>query len=514
MHRRLRLFLSLLLTVCVVIGPALPATAETGMASGTAAAVAAHAKSSIVGILTTTKAERSTQKGHAAGTGFVYKDGVIITNAHVVADASEVMILYSNQTVEDVAPDQISADATADIAVIRVKAKGLVPLPFADSDTLMVGMPVVAIGNPLGFRLSTTVTAGILSGMGRAVGSAYPFLQLDAPINPGNSGGPLFNLNGEVIGINSSKISEEGVDGLGFAIPSNTARQIADQLLRDGKVDRATLGMELNEGWQAYFGVPDEEGVTIAYKIDDGPVGLTALQPGDALVSLDDKLIYTSDDYYAFLASHKPGDWVTITVRRSGQLLSVRVKLASEDALRKLAEEQGQQEVTGILLNLTAGQIQEAAEYGRSLSQGSAYLNRNYVASSGGDYAILYTEYLYIARRLASAYDFGFRPSMGFQQAAAKEIRGQVEIQFEMEGEKDGFLQGATYTLEQDGKKVDGTVQGAIAYTMSPKGDVAIADGAIRFPTTGLHPAKDLTVTIKLATGKTAVFRFTIKDLR
>lgn len=506
---------SLLVSLMLVAALAMPAVAESSvLGSGESiAAVAATAKPSVVGILTTLKASRSTERGRAAGTGFVYAEGVIITNAHVVENASEVKILYADQTVETVPPSQIFADAVSDIAVIKVAATGLTPLAFADSDKLQVGQTVVAVGNPLGFRLGNSVSAGILSGMGRALGSGYPFLQIDAAINPGNSGGPLFNLQGHVIGINSAKMVEVGVEGLGFAIPSNTAREIATILLKDGKVERAVLGIAFDEGWEAYYGVPNSEGVTIASIIDDGPAGLTALRYGDKLIRLDQTPISTVDDVSTFLASKKPGDQVIITVLRRGQQLSARITLASQDELRRIAEEEGV-EAGGILIGLNAGQIQEAAEFGRTLSWGWGRVNPDYFAVSGNDFAILYTEYLFVARKIASAYQFGFTPGVGYQQSVAKEINQKVEVQFELNGSKHGFLNGASFYLEQGSIRRTGQLYGQVMYTNSPDGKVVVAGATVRFSSANLNPVGDLTVKVVTQDGKTEEFQFTIKDLR
>lgn len=517
MHHWARRFMSVLLaTFLVTAALAVPAFAETGTDTANVgiAAVAAKAKPSVVGILNTMKSDRGTEKGRGAGTGFVYKPGIIITNAHVVENSQELKILYHDKTVETVSPSQVFADATSDVAVIKVKTAGLTPLPFANSDKVTVGMDVVAVGNPLGFRLGNSVSAGILSGVGRALGSGYPFLQVDAPINPGNSGGPLFNLKGEVIGINSAKMADVGVEGLGFAIPANTAIEIAEKLLKDGKVERPTLGITLDEGWEAYFGVPDASGVTIGNIIADGPVGATSLRYGDKLIKLDSTPIFTSDDVYAFLATKKPGDVVTVTVKRSGQTLSAKVTLASQDALRKLAEDQGQEELVGFHRDLTAGQIQEAAEFGRQMSEGWYDLSDNYFAQSGGDYAVLWTEYLYVARRIASAYDFGFSPGVGFQQSVAKEIRSKVEVQMEIQGNKADFLKGATYLLTQGGTTVAGELKGSVVYTTSEDGRVAIASLSVRFPSHTINSVDDLAIQVKESDGSVTTFQFEVKDLR
>lgn len=518
MVRRRRLVSVFLVVLLMLSAIALPALAEETAATPTfaesIAAVAAAAKPSVVGILTTLKANRSTDRSHAAGTGFVYKEGVIITNAHVVENAQEVKILYADGTTETVSPSQIFADATADVAVVKVTRKDLKLLPFANSDAVTIGMQVIAIGNPLGFRLGNSVSAGILSGTGRALGSGYKFLQTDAPINPGNSGGPLFNIKGEVIGINSAKMADIGVEGLGFAIPINTAREIAETLLKDGKVERAVLGIQLNEGWEAYFGVPETEGVTIAGIVPDGPAGMTALQPGDKLIKLDETNISSSDDVYAFLTTKRPGDAVKITVKRQGQLLVTSIILASQDGLRKTAEEQGVEE-GGILIGLSASQIQEAADFGRQWATSWVQINKDYFALSGSNRAVLFTEYLYVARRIESAYEFGFTPGVGFQQAVAQEINKKIEIQFEINGEKPDFLKGAKYTVQQKGKpSIQGGLVAMPSYTASVDGSVVIGNVAVRFDSDTLQPAEDLLVTVQLADGKTINFTFTIKDLR
>jgi len=502
--------------IIVLTAVSMPVNAATGVeraaASGTISHVAATAKPSVVGILTTMKAVRSTDRGRAAGTGWVFKDGLIITNAHVVHQAAEVRILYDDRTVETVTPDKIFADETSDIAIIKVTKKGLTPLPHGKTDEAMVGQTVIAVGNPLGFRLGNSVTAGILSGTGRALGSGYPFLQTDAPINPGNSGGPLFNLKGEVIGVNSAKMADIGVEGLGFAIPIDVAVEIAELLLKDGKVERAITGIILEEGWEAYFGVPDTEGVTIAWIIPDGPAGLTALRPGDRLVRIDDAPIYTTDDVSAYLRKKRPDETVIISVKRQGQVLNVPIVLDSQDRLRKLAEEEGI-EVGGILVDLTDGQVQEAADFGRSLAFG-ARINNDYFAISGSNYAILYTEYLYIARRVASAYQFGFRPGIGFNQSVAKEINNRLEVQMEINGDSKDFLTDATFTIQQGTRVRNGSLLQRPTYTTSPDGKVIIADLAVRFNSVDLSTTEAIALVVKTKAGSTITFNFTIKDLR
>lgn len=185
------------------------------------------------------------QKG--AGSGFVIDaQGVVVTNAHVVAGADEIMVKFSNGT--EVQAESWAADQVTDVAIIRLKADHPLPtVSFGDSDAMQVGDWVLALGNP--FDLGTTVTAGIISATDRKgldINAREHFLQTDAAINPGNSGGALVNMNGEVIGINTAISTRSGgYDGVGFAIPSNQARQIVDKLLKDGTVKRSYIGVEL-----------------------------------------------------------------------------------------------------------------------------------------------------------------------------------------------------------------------------------------------------------------------------
>jgi len=205
---------------------------------------------------------------------------------------------------------------------------------------------------------------------------------------------------------------------------------------------------------------------------------------------------------------------ITVTVRRGGQLLSATVKLVSQDSLKQAVEAGRAVEAGGILMDLTPSQVQEAADFGRRLSSGFTSVNRGYGAVSGGDFAILWTEYLYVARRLSSAYDFNFTPSLAFQQSVAKEINKKLEVQMEIQGDKPNFLDGATYSLVQGNERREGLVQGAVSYTTASDGSVSIADLAVRFSSAGLSPTADIKVTVTQASGKVSSFTFIIKDLR
>lgn len=482
-------------------------------------AVAEAARASVVGILVTVPSgdPGEPRRDHAAATGFVYRPGYVITNAHVVKDAVEVQILFPDRSVTVVSDVSRSVlrDEVADIAVIRVDTRGLHPLPFANSDAVRVGEPVIAIGNPLGFRLGNTVTAGILSGVGRAVGTGLPFLQLDAAINPGNSGGPLLNREGRVIGINSAKIADVGIEGLALAIPANLAREVADELIARGKVERVWLGLRFVEGWKAYFGVPNEDGVEIESVVPDGPAGQVGLRSGDRLVRIDGRPVGTEDEINAYLLHRRPGEAVSIMVRRKGQVLETRVVLEARARL--------QEEVLpppgpgrGILVHLTPAQIRDAAEYGETLIwQGLDALVADYTAQSGDAEAVLYTEFTYVARRVLSAlWATGQHPSEAFQRAAADAIRGQLEVVVEMTGPGPGFLDGASAVLRQGALAVPGRVVRGPGYAVSPEGNSATGQVSFRFDSTGLDPAGEVDVVVTPPHGRSYVFHYALADLR
>lgn len=338
-HRLRRLAALFLIGVILSAVSAVPVLAESGTQapSEAIAAVAAKAKPSVVGILTTMKASRSTDRGRAAGTGFVYKPGVIITNAHVVEGAAEVKILYSDKTVETVLPDNIFADATSDVAVVKVTKNDLAPLPFADSDLVAIGQTVVAIGNPLGFRLGNSVTAGILSGTGRALGSGYPFLQMDAPINPGNSGGPLLDSAGRLIGVNTAIQSPSGASaGIGFAVPVDTVNRVVPQLITRGTVVRPDLGfLPLSDPYARALEAP--KGVVVG-RVERGSAaaraGLQGLHQqgrrwalGDVVVGVNGKAVATLDQLLDAVEVEPLGSTVTLDVLRDRKRIQLRLVL-------------------------------------------------------------------------------------------------------------------------------------------------------------------------------------------
>jgi serine protease Do len=253
------------------------------------------------------------------GTGFIIDEqGHVLTNTHVIADATAVRVqLLDGRELE---ADVIGVDPASDLAVIRITPfVGMTVLPLGDSDAVRVGDWLMAVGNPFG--LSSTVTAGILSARGRRdvpLGGAIryvDFLQTDASINPGNSGGPLLNMEGEVIGINTA-VNREG-QGIGFAIPSNMARQLLPSLLESGRVSRSWLGVYIDavEPRQAVaLGLAPGEGALVADVVPGGPAALSGIRPGDVIVSFSGQPIQDAGDLIWIASTAGVGQSVSIEV--------------------------------------------------------------------------------------------------------------------------------------------------------------------------------------------------------
>jgi serine protease Do len=271
------------------------------------------------------------------GTGFVVdKDGVILTNNHVIDQAKVIVVKLSDD--RTFPGTLVGRDSRTDVAVVRIDAKGspLVPLAFGDSDATDVGDWVVAIGNPFG--LSHTVSAGIISAKGRSKeveldpSGYYNFLQTDASINPGNSGGPLLNLKGEVVGINTA-IRGGGAQGIGFAIPINMVKQLLPMLLRDGHVTRSALGVrvrdvrKLSPEDRALLKRPDDHGIVIAQVERGGPADKVGLAPYDVILALDGQQVDHEPQLQWLASMAGVGKTVTLRVSRDGKPFDLKVTL-------------------------------------------------------------------------------------------------------------------------------------------------------------------------------------------
>jgi serine protease Do len=264
------------------------------------------------------------------GSGFVISaDGFILTNAHVVADAGEVVVRTTDR--REYRAKVVGEDARTDVAVLKIEASKLPYVRIGDPQGLKAGEWVIAIGSPFGFENS--VTAGIVSATARSLaGDAYtPFIQTDVAVNPGNSGGPLFNLRGEVIGINSQIYSRTGgYQGVSFAIPIDVAINVKDQLVASGRVERGRIGVviqEVNQDLADSFRLTRPRGALVSQVEEDGPADDAGLKPGDVILAVDGQDIERSSELPAIIAGIKPGKQATLTIWRNKAEKSVRIKV-------------------------------------------------------------------------------------------------------------------------------------------------------------------------------------------
>ena len=275
---------------------------------------------------------RGPQVQMGLGSGVIVRsDGTILTNHHVVDGAEQIKVELANNRILDA--KVVGSDAPSDLAVLKIEAKELSALSLGDSDRVRVGDVALAIGNPLG--IGQTVTAGIISAKGRSTGlsdgSFEDFLQTDAPINQGNSGGALVNTDGELIGINSQILSTSGGSiGIGFAIPSNMARNVMDQLITNGKVHRGQLGVAiqpLTPEQAAKLGLQDAQGVIVAEVASNSPAARAGLSTGDIIVGFQGQSIPDANTFRNRLASTPPGTPVKLTILRNKQQREIEVSL-------------------------------------------------------------------------------------------------------------------------------------------------------------------------------------------
>jgi serine protease Do len=272
---------------------------------------------------------RGSVKG--SGSGVIFStDGAILTNNHVVEHATRIEVVL--QDGRSFKAKVAGTDPAVDLAVLKIDAKNLPAATFADSGKARVGEWVLAIGAPFG--LDYTLTAGVLSAKGRSIQATEieDYLQTDASINPGNSGGPLVNLQGHVLGINTVII---GGSGIGFAIPSNLARNVGEQLQSKGRVSRAWIGVSLQPITQDLaksLGRPDTHGALIASVVPKAPADKAGLKPGDVIEKIDSDVVEDSHDVQRMVLLKQPGTKITLAVRRDDKLLSIPLSTAERPA--------------------------------------------------------------------------------------------------------------------------------------------------------------------------------------
>ena len=280
---------------------------------------------------------RPSQPSRTMGSGFVISaDGYILTNHHVVDNADEIEVQFADRS--QYSATVIGSDRLSDLALLKIEGDNLPTLEFADPDNLKVGAWVLAIGSPFG--LDYSVTAGIVSAIGRSIPSAestsyVPFIQTDVAINPGNSGGPLFNLDGQVVGINSQIYSRSGGSiGLSFAIPVSVANNVVKQLKNNGKVQRGWLGVgiqSVNKKLAEALDLPGPQGALVTAVVPDSPAEKSGIKPGDVIVSFDAQTILDSEDLPHIVGLMTPGEEVKVELFREGRRKKMLVEIGALD---------------------------------------------------------------------------------------------------------------------------------------------------------------------------------------
>ena len=287
-------------------------------------------------------------KSHSMGSGVIIdaNEGYIITNNHVIKDAEEIkVILFDKREVEAII---VATDPLSDLAVIKVETGSLSTVDLGDSDKLSVGEWVVAIGSPFGLNLNHSVTAGIVSAVGRSSvmsrNNFEDFIQHDAAINPGNSGGGLFNLDGELIGINTA-IATDGFSranaGVGFAIPINMVKRVMEDLISDGKVTRGWLGVsiqDVNEGMAKALKLEDRNGAIISQVMKGSPAEDAGVKEQDVIIEVNGKKVNDSSNLKNLISSGRPNDKTKLTIIRDGREKNLTVTLGLRPGEKELTE--------------------------------------------------------------------------------------------------------------------------------------------------------------------------------
>lgn len=324
----------------------------------TAEAIAAKVLPSVVGISTSKEVTYQSifgvQKGvqNGVGTGIIVDEkGYILTNSHVVSDGTAEQITVQLDDGREVSGSVLWNDKSIDLAIVKIDAPNLTAAELGDSDTVKIGAYAVAIGNPLGMAFDRSVTQGVISGLNRSItvtdGQSQitmdGLIQTDASINSGNSGGPLLNSAGQVIGINSAKA--QSAEGLGFAIPINTAKPIVDEIKSKGEFKRSYIGIKgasVADYLQEY---PDgnlgtDTGVYVVQIYTDSPAAKAGLKEGDVITGLEGKKIETMTQLISNLFQYRPGDEVKLSVLRNGRTMTMNVTLTTIDESTGLPESQ------------------------------------------------------------------------------------------------------------------------------------------------------------------------------
>ena len=273
---------------------------------------------SVVGIIGRGKTESyyGSQEGIMSGSGVIIKTGgEILTNAHVVKNMNTILVVMNDGKGYEAQLKYIDEDT--DLAIVKIKKIGLPVVKFANSEDIVVGKQVIAIGTPITFSLRNSATVGHISGLNRSVGELYRLVQTDTAITHGNSGGALINMNGELVGITSSGYSGTNTN---FAVPVDTVKYVLNQFELYGKVRHISFGAEFQEDWLAELGVPSEAGLTIKGLEKSSPLAKASFKTGDVLVSVDDVAINSIVELNELMKNYLPGDTVKVGVKTNGEI--------------------------------------------------------------------------------------------------------------------------------------------------------------------------------------------------
>jgi serine protease Do len=309
--------------------------------------------------------EEEEEQPRGVGSGFIItSDGFVLTNAHVVDGADEVIVTLTDK--REFKARIVGADKRTDVAVVKIEASGLPAVKMGDVGRLKVGEWVMAIGSPFG--LENTVTAGIVSAKQRDTGDYLPFIQTDVAINPGNSGGPLINMRGEVVGINSQIASRSGgYMGISFAIPIDEATRVSEQLRTNGRVTRGRIGVQIDQVTKEVaesIGLGKPQGALVRGVEAGSPAEKAGVEAGDIIIKFDGKPIEKSIDLPRMVGSTKPGTRSALTVFRRGSTKDLSITVAEFDAdkpqARKEREEKSQSSSAGQQLGLTVSDLSAA----------------------------------------------------------------------------------------------------------------------------------------------------------
>lgn len=273
---------------------------------------------SVVGIIGRGKTESyyGSQEGIMSGSGVIIKTGgEILTNAHVVKNMNTILVVMNDGKGYEAQLKYIDEDT--DLAVVKIKKIGLPVVKFANSEDIVVGKQVIAIGTPITFSLRNSATVGHISGLNRSVGEPYRLVQTDTAITHGNSGGALINMNGELVGITSSGYSGTNTN---FVVPVDTVKYVLNQFELYGKVRHISFGAEFQEDWLAELGVPSEAGLTIKGLEKSSPLAKASFKTGDVLVSVDDVAINSIVELNELMKNYLPGDTVKVGVKTNGEI--------------------------------------------------------------------------------------------------------------------------------------------------------------------------------------------------